>query len=233
MPYKSFAITIRPRLGLNGDFDDAIMKWFRSHKLSAYVHEMEDEARHLHGQIWLEEPKDINDIRKAIYRISKKCLDPQGEWTPAAQRVQCGGIKIAYNDDFCKKYMNKDCIELEYANQPVLNTSTYYPSAEEQLKAQKKATRVADAYFNRLKDLWLEKNKNYTEWQFTSVDIADFYYDQMFRDKTIAVICDSRQRKQKAECLYHYIYPNNDKTMVLTEKAIDQYNLLKDFTKTT
>ena len=49
----SFCITVRPKNGLHNEYDEAVMKYIKKQNYGAYVHEMEDEARHLHAQIWL------------------------------------------------------------------------------------------------------------------------------------------------------------------------------------
>ena len=79
----SFCITVRPKNGLHNEYDEAVMKYIKKQNYGAYVHEMEDEARHLHAQIWLtpqRENHDINSIRKALFRIGQK-FDP--DWSPS------------------------------------------------------------------------------------------------------------------------------------------------------
>ena len=183
---------------------------------------MEAEARHLHAQIWI--PKtDRNNIRKALFRIAEK-HDP--DWGSASKKVLSNGVRYCYNDDFINEYVTKDS-ELEYSNIPE-DTFSYYPSEEEQEKLQAKK-KCADAYFDRLKDLWLEQNPDYQieNYIISQMDVALFYYDQMFKDKVVAVVRDDRQRKQNAKCLYHYIYPSEapKKEMVATAEQIEQYNI--------
>lgn len=180
---------------------------------------MEDEARHLHAQIWI--PKtDINNIRKALYRIAEK-HDP--DWSPASKKVLSSGVKYAYNDDFHHKYMTKESM-IPYYNIPE-DTKDYYPSEEEQAEAKKKAKRVADAYFNHLEEMWIELNPDYEEFHPIKQlkDISMFYYDQMFVTKTIAVIRDARQRKQNAKCLYNYVFKPRHLDMVMTDADIELY----------
>lgn len=225
---SSYAITVRPKNGLHNEYDEAIIKWIKHFTYSCYVHEMEDEARHLHAQIWI--PKtDINNIRKALYRIAEK-LDP--DWGPASKKVLSSGVKYSYNDDFYTKYMTKDLAPelnsmLPYYNIPE-NTEEYYPSEEEQAAAKKKAKRVADAYFNHLEEMWIEHNPDYDEFHPIKQlkDISMFYYYQMFINKTIAVIRDARQRKQNAKCLYNYVFKPRDLDMVMTDADIELYRQL-------
>lgn len=225
---SSFSITVRPRLGLHNEYDEAVIKYITKHQYHAYVHEMEHEARHIHAQIWI--PKSNQDnIRKALFRIGEK-FDPT--WDPASKKLLSGGVRIAYNDDFVEKYMAKE-------NKPIMNlpdnTSDYYPSKEEQAKAMAKAKRCADPYFNHLKELWFEQFPGYNEIEpeILLYDIAMFYYDQMFRYKNIAVIRDARQRKANAKCLLHYIYPGGatKSEMMLSEIDRDLYVQKKDLKK--
>lgn len=216
---SSYAITVRPKNGLHNEYDEAIIAYIKKHPYSAYNHELTDEARHLHAQIWI--PKtDINNIRKALFRIAEK-LDP--DWSSASKKVLSNGVKFAYNDDFYNDYMTKDS-ELEYSKLPE-NTFDYYPSEQEQAEAKKKASRVADAYFNHLQEMWTEQNPDYKEQIPIKQlkDISMFYYCQMFISKTIAVVRDHKQRKQNAKCLYHYIFKHRDLDMVMTQDDITHY----------
>ena len=225
----SFCITVRPLDGLHGDYDDAIMKFIQKQNYGVYVHEMEDEARHLHAQIWLttdREQHKIDNIRKALFRIGQK-YDPN--WSPAAKKVLSKGVKYAYSNYFVEKYMTKDNT-IEYDCRPE-NPDDYYPSLEEQEEAKKKATRVADAYFDHLAREW---NEHYPDYEFnfhtTIFDVAKFYYDLMFKEKKIAVIRDDKARKQNAKCLLHYLFPHQQSIMelVMTKEDREQYLLFKD-----
>ena len=224
--YKSYAITIRPKNGLHNELDDSVIAWICKHPCYRYVYEMEGEARHLHAQIWLDKPLQIDSIRTAYYRIAK-IHDP--DWSPASKRVACQGIKIAYNE--WKDYLNKtnDSIHKLPTNPPP-DDDSWYPSLEEQEKAQRSKDRNADAYFHRLRELWLEYNPDYVTHQFTNVDVATFYYQMMFDEKKIAVVRDHKMRKNNTTCLLHYIYPGIDSilNLVMTDKDIELYKLLKD-----
>ncbi len=221
MPTKerSYVLTIRPRNGLHNEYAIAVENYVRKFPYGAYVYEMEHEARHIHAQIFLEKHTDINDIRKALFRIAEK-TDP--DWSEGSKRVLSQGVVHAYNDDWTHKYCTKDG-DLPYCNFPE-DTQPYYPDKATQEKAMASRQRVADAYFNRLKDLWHERPDGATRHPFSHVDVALFYYDQMFKDKTIAVVRNDRDRKSNARCLFHYIFPHaNALEMVLSQTDIDNY----------
>jgi hypothetical protein len=187
---------------------------------------MEHEARHLHGQIFTAKPMDINNIRKALFRIAEK-HDP--DWSNASKKVISGGVKYAYNDEFISTYMTKDG-DLAYSSLPE-DTQPYYPDSATQEKAMKSKERVADAYFSRLAALWAERPDSSTRHPFSHVEVAQFYYDQMFKHKTIAVVRNDRDRKSNAKCLFHYIFPHaSGLEMVLTQSEIEEYNGYKQYT---
>lgn len=219
---QSICITVRPKNGLHNEYSMAIEKYLRKQQYSIFVYEMEAEARHLHAQMWGK--YKINNVRKALFRIAEQ-HDP--DWSPASKKVLSQGVKFAYNDYFHEHYLTKD-------NKPVHvsipeDTKIYYPSLAEQEEIRRKATRVADAYFDHLKTEWIERNPEYEYHQFTNIDISKFYYDMMFKDKVIAVIRDDRQRKQNTKCLLHYIFPGHASKldMTLSQKDIDEYMLFK------
>jgi hypothetical protein len=58
---------------------------------------MEGESRHLHAQIFTNDPKRRSDICRRLERIQAK-HDP--DWSTASKRVLFSGIKVAYNDKY-------------------------------------------------------------------------------------------------------------------------------------
>jgi len=222
--FRSYCITVRPKNGLHGSYAEAIEKYIRKQTYYVYNYEKTDEARHIHAQIWFEEAVRKTNIQTALKRIAEK-QDP--DWGPASRKVLVSGVKIGYSDAFFEEYIQKDGqVQMENWNPPT-DTDQYYPTEEEQSKAQAKAN-CKDSYFFHLKELWHENNPGYDLHQFTNVDIAEFYYQQMFQAKTIAVIRDAKQRKQISKALNHYIYPYEFawKEMVLSDKDIELYQLL-------
>lgn len=216
----SFAITVRPKNGLHNEYDAHIIKWLEKQQYFAYVHEMEHEARHLHAIIWGK--YCINNIRKTLFRFASKY---DADWGPASKKVLSSGVKFVYNDMFHTEYMIKDGPYDNSCLPP--DTLPYYPTEEEQEEIKKKSTRVADAYFHHLKEEWDLHNPDYVPHQHTNVDIAYFYYDLMFKQKKIAVLCDDRVRKQKCKALLHYIFPCHEskKDMFLSKNDIEIFNI--------
>lgn len=107
--FKAFALTIRPRGGIpkDGDLQKALEKWLYKFSYQLFSYEMEGKDRHLHAQIFSDDPKRRSDICKMLERIQAK-HDP--DWSPASKKVLQQGIKIAYNDKYLD-YILKDTDE--------------------------------------------------------------------------------------------------------------------------
>ena len=203
--FKSYCITVRPKAGLHGSYAEAIEKYIRKQKYFVYNYEKEDEARHIHAQIFFDDPVRKSNIQTALKRIAEK---HDKDWDPASRKVLVSGVKIAYNDNFMDNYITKDS-EVETLNwNPPADTEDYYPSEAEQNAVQARAN-ARDQYFHRLSELWHLRYPDYTVHSNTLKDIGLFIYDQMFIDRMIPVIRDDRQRKQIVKAAMHYIYPYN------------------------
>lgn len=207
--YKSFCITVRPRGGLHGEYDEAVVKYIRKQLYYVYNYEKEAEARHIHAQIFFDEPVRKSNVQTALKRIAEK---HDKDWSPSSRKVLVSGVKIAYNDNFMDNYITKDGdINLENYKPPDA-TQDYYPSEEEQAQAIAQAGAV-DQKFHRLKQLWELEHEEYIEHQKTLKDVGHFIYKLMFEDKLIDVIADDRRRKQLVKALTHYIFPYNSSVM--------------------
>ena len=66
--FRSYAFTIRPLMGVKQKLEDGVVKWLSKHK-GFLCSEMEDEARHLHGVIYLDTPKTKGDLNKSLESI--------------------------------------------------------------------------------------------------------------------------------------------------------------------
>lgn len=203
--FKSFCITVRPRNGLHGGYAEAVEKYIRKQIHYVYTYEKEEEARHIHAQIWFDEPVRKANIQTALKRIAEK---HDKDWSAPARKVLVSGVKIAYSDNFMDNYITKDGeIDMDHYNPPD-DTEKFYPTKEEQEKAIAEAE-CADKTFHKLKQIWELENPEYIEHQKTLKDIGLFIYKLMFETKVIAVIKDDRQRKQLVKALTHYIFPYN------------------------
>lgn len=225
--YNSYAFTVRPRNGVQSDSDlqIAILKWCQKQDYYFLCAEKEEEERHLHGQIWLQEGRKKGAIVKSLVRIQEQ-NDP--DWSSASQKVLSAGVKIGYSSDFVENYLSKEDNWLLNNPPPTNLEHLYYPSIEEQNKVKNKANAV-DLTYHRLLELW----KDYEKYTFRNKDqpitkhaIGEFLYTVMFCKKLIKVQPDSRKRLQTRDCLYHYIigHPCGDRT----EKWRDMFTTQKE-----
>ena len=204
--FKSFGFTVRPKNGLKTDLEDALRKWILKQPFYAYNIEMEDEARHLHAQVWYDEPKSKGDLTKALFRIQSRYDD---DWGNASKKVLSSGVKIAYNDKFME-YMSKDSPLIEDC--PPDCTDDFYPSEDEQ-NAVMERSRASDARYHRF--LIMFKESTWYSEESAELDaghisgkarVADWLFDAMFISKTIPVVQDNRIRCQMITSLTFYCY---------------------------
>lgn len=218
--YKSWAFTIRPRDGVEKDspLQVAIIKWCMKQDYYFLCAEGIDEARHLHGQIWVDEPRDKGTINKSLERICEKHVTT---WDTAQKKVLRGGTKIAYSSDFIETYLSKE--DNWILNACPENEEDYYPSEEEQTKV-KNAANAADKKYNRLSQKFKEANPDWMNYA-CAVDrrylTAKFLSDAMFKSKTEMVIQDKRNRVALCQCLTAYIWETRDISMFMTDNEYE------------
>lgn len=157
--YKSFAITIRPRNGVvaGGTLEKAIIKKMEKYDFASIFSEKEEEARHLHCQIWVSKAVAIGTIKTAMVRISER-EDP--DWSDASKKVLRSGIKIAYSDwilDYCESNeLKTDKSECLMHRVPPM-TSSYYATEEEQEKIIEGSKSANQTYFKLKLALYTEE----------------------------------------------------------------------------
>lgn len=206
--HKSLAFTIRPRDGVksDGSLEQSVIKYITKHK-GFVCSEKEEQARHLHGQIFYdtERGKSIAEFKKILMTYQEKDLNRP--LTPA-EKKHGFRIKIAYSDEYYSEYCAKEDGML-YEDMPD-DTSSYYPTKEEQDKAQAKANAVDRKYF-ALEEKYNIYSNNVPPKGLK--DIARFLYDAMFTSRTIHVIEDPKKRKQTINSLYEYILKDNSRAV--------------------
>lgn len=219
MSYKSYCFTIRPRIGLSKLTEEGVLKWLKKQPYAYATIEMEDEARHLHGQIWLDEPRMRGVVNKSLRLICEKTID---DWNSAQAKVLSSGTKIAY-DDFYTSYLidNEKKVDDEVSmiidNVPD-KTGDYYPSEEEQ-QAVQDSNNAIDKRYHRL-------NEEYTKWSgyekdWTLWNVSLFIEEVMFKSKTIPVIQDARVCRQLVKCLHAYHYERMNMDHFMGEKDLE------------
>ena len=199
--FNSYAFTIRPRSGVGEEiqfkFEKFLTKNFKYYFLCA---EKEDEARHLHGEVWFEKSRKKGDFVKSLKRVHERC-DP--EWSPASVKGLASGVKIAYSKEWIEDYLTKE--DDWILNNPPDYEDKYYPSQEEQESVKAKANAV-DHTFHHWSELY--KESEYSQLPLSTENVAKWFHDAMFVSKKIKVQVDPKKRIQNRDCLYQYIKAN-------------------------
>ncbi len=225
--YQSFAITVRPRLGITDVTIDAFKSWLSLQNYAVAVLEMEDEARHLHAQIWLEEKnkRTKDDVRKAVKRICERTIK---DWDPAQTRVLRDGIKPAYSDWYLEYLVDNDDKRNDHTNviidNPPDKTEQYYPSEEEQ-EAVRLCSSATDPRFFKMEQ---DANKYFQEKQLdiTIKNVAKWLCYVMFEERTMKVLVNQRDRTAVCKTLYAYM-TKSDNTELFLEKSVEDKKLDK------
>lgn len=224
--YKSFALTIRPRAGITNDTIEAFKNWLLKLDYSVAVTEMQDEARHLHAQIWLNEGRTKDDVAKAVKRICERTIP---DWDATQSKVLRGGIRISYSDWYLEYLVDneeKGCVEIDniVTNNPPDKTECFYPSQEEQ-EAVKAVTNAADPRFLSMEqecNKYLVKNNM----PLTIINVATWLCYAMFQERTMKVIIQQRDRTALCKTLFAYMTKSTDTSLflekTLAEKKEDQ-----------
>jgi len=214
--YHSWTFTIRPSNGVQQDskLQTAIIKWCEKQDYYFLCAEGSDECRHLHGQIWIDSPREKGDVTKALKRIYERTIEP----TPAELKVLAGGVKIAYSRDFVENYLSKE--DGWILNNPPEDEDKYYPSQEEQEKVKNSANAV-DKKFHRYSEMFKEHNPDYKEINGDlkrKVYMSKWIAKAMFKDKIIPVISQKKHKTELMENLKAYVWDEASIKMFLTEK---------------
>lgn len=203
--FRSFCITIRPKNGLSDKLLEALIKKVKKYSFGFICTEKEDEERHAHIQIWLDKKTTKGVISTDFQRTQSK-LDP--DWSEDANRVFRKGIDIAYSDwylDYC--IMNGDKIDTEASNivfeNIPSNTLEYYPSEDDQKKALAKSKSANKQYFS-LKEKFINDGWE-LQYKGDMHTVGTFIYTEMFKNDTIPIIKDPKQRRWLVNCLLKYI----------------------------
>ena len=199
--FRSFAFTIRPSLGVKIALEEGVIRWLS--RYSGFLcAEMDGEARHLHGVIYLETSKTKGDINKSLESVCSRKVD---DWNSSQNIVLRRGTKICYNDDFITEYLAKED-NILYSNIPE-NTSDYYPTLEEQKAIMAKSNAVDQRFhqweidFNKSK--YRKKAKKLP--QCAILFVAQFLEDMMFCCRKYPVVTDPKKRKEYARALLMYV----------------------------
>ncbi len=223
--YNSFAFTVRPTNGLikGSNLENAIISWCKKQDYYFLCSEKEDEARHLHGQIWNYNSSNKSVVTRALKRMYEKHLE---DCNPAQLKVLSSGVKIAYSKDWTEEYLSKEDGWL--LNNPPEQEHLFYPSLEEQEKV-KASTNAVDKYFHRLSELFKDKYPEYKTFKndYYKEKVIDFLNDAMFISKTITVIREKRKRIELRDSLHYYLF-GGSRHAFMTQEEIEKSDSYKE-----
>lgn len=218
--HKSWCVTIRPVAGIC-DARIALYKKWALRQAGAYgVLEGLGETRHLHLQLFFEEPRSKGDVNKAIQRIFERL-----ETQPNEIRVLRRGTRIAYNLDFIETYLQKEeGREVVVDNVPE-KPDDYFPTDEEQERVKRVSTAV-DAYMAGLNEKLLVflQDKYHTDMVFEA-GVRHFLGDAMYCSRTMRVIRDPRILQSTVTALTRY--GSKDEYALCDDKQWEYLELLK------
>lgn len=250
MDYKAIAFTFRPKNGASqGEQENCIINWVKSQDYGFLVAEKEGSERHYHGQLFFNQSRKKDSVRKFFVNHLKKY-----ELYYSGTQIKVAlNIKGAVNDGFIEDYIldNKDKIndncEILVNNIPD-NTQEYYPSNEVveklsnyNLAKDKLLFELEEQYhefiINNINEFIVESchhhaiEKNLYQWK-----NYDEYYHVMrfclniwFVDRTRIVPKRKIDRLEFCKTLYYYIIGKRNNHLmlresILSEKEVENYN---------
>lgn len=196
---RSFAFTVRPISGVapDSDLEKSFRKLFIKYP-GFLVAEKSDIERHLHGQLFFQNPRTKSDFNRDFpVKLCKKHLI---DWSPQQERVLKMGTKIAYSNDFYTEYTNKGDSELLEDNFPP-DATDFYASQDEQDKIKARAN-AKDAKYHHLAELYQNSENSCVP---TYENVAKWLYSAMFVEKTIKCVEDKRKLFQVVNTLTEYL----------------------------
>ena len=208
MKYLCYAITIRPKYGVN-EIDFKIVDNFLSKCEYYYViTEKTGESRHIHAVLYLKKEQRISDFNRWWCR--KYTTPDQKERGIYKYMFQS---KVCYNDDFYEEYLQKDdetCV-----------IQSKMPEKDTRLKYYKDIvikSKVIDYQMDKLEKMWNgEEGKNYG-WNDTSQNplhirirkadvnsVERFLCNLMFNLRRIKVVQNATKMRRLCKTLVAYI----------------------------
>lgn len=203
---KSYAVTIRPRDGITDDHITRFMKWVR--KACEYYHvvtEKTDHERHVHAGLFLKSSASRSNVVTQMTRMFDGLSSEE-------KRVLRNGIKIMYNGDFIKNYLDKDDGTVVVASSlpEVACMEAYFPPKPQPKVSQAKK---CSHYYHELETLWYTYNGPTVE--VNSLTCRDFLFRMMYSDRVLAVIRDDKQIIQVSRHLTRWLNKADSSSIVL------------------
>lgn len=199
--FKSYGITIRPKIGIDDNLLKKIDKSLDSFDHHFIVAEKEGVERHIHAQIWNNVSLRKGDLKKKLTRICEK-----EEWWDVYHKRYCIDINICYNDwldNYCIDNETKgDPVEIISRGDPEL-TEIYYPSKKEQEFIINKSRSKNLKYFELKHKLINDPLYIQEYWEFNHT--AKWVLDQMYQKDELIIIECHKRRKEFIKSFHWYL----------------------------
>lgn len=194
--FQSYALTIRPMDGITDSQISLTTKWIKRN--CDYYHIVTEKTgteRHVHAGIFLKTPKTRSNISQMLMQLFK-------DLTTTEKSVLRKGIRIMYNGDFVKNYLNKDddTLVIESSLPEQGHMESYFPPKPE---PKDSTTKKCSLYYHELERLWFEHRGPATE--VNTLTTRDFLFDVMYNKRVLPVIRDDKQIIQVSRHLTRWL----------------------------
>lgn len=205
IPFKTYAVTVRPSDGITDPQIEKFVKWVKRH--CVYYHvvtEKDGSQRHIHSGLVLKEPKLKTNVTAMLKGLFKQMSTDE-------HRVLSRGVKIMYNDDFIQQYLDKDddTVVIESCLPESGTLESFYPPKPTTPEVPRKCS----AYYHELEALWYKHQAPHHD--VNTMCVRDFLFKMMYSDRVIPVIRDDKQIIQVARHLVRWIKKADASTIVL------------------
>lgn len=205
--FKTYAITLRPRDGIDDDAVAVVTDWVR--KRSEYYHivtEKTGSARHLHAALYLRLEITKSNMNTLLCRLGKKIGLDNDELS-----VLRKGLKILYSNDFVSTYLDKDDdTEVIVSCLPEYKfLESWYPPKP--LPLNKKKLQRHSKYYWELEALWFQHKRPIDE--VNTQNIRNFLFNMMYCKRLIPVLKDDKTIIQTAKHLSRWINRKDESTI--------------------
>lgn len=206
MKVKSFAVTFRPIDGVSECQISTMEKWVR--KKCRYYHLITEKTgldRHIHCGMILQEESTLSNLKTTLSRLFKELSGPE-------VRVFRQGIKVMYNIDFIKNYLDKndDTVVIASNLPEVSHLESFFEPIPVAVPVKKEKH---SSYYVVLEGLWLKHVSPSVE--VNTRTTRDFLFDMMYAQRLINVIADDRKIIQVARHLTRFLKRSTQSTIEL------------------
>ncbi len=227
---KAFAFTFRPHPmdGLNSSFNLWLKTYLQKQDFCFLVQEKQDEKAHYHGVIM----NKVSKTKYSIYRAFSRYIESHKTNFPNTIPKHAIKIDYCYNDDWVNVYLDpdnadskikfghkqEDYSEVKIKNLPK-DTSTFYPTQEEQLKFQQ----MKNKEMKRKNELYIDlaekfESSKYRGYKYPEA-VSAFLFDLSYKEHELPLLRDKRASRTLSEKVFYTLIAD---TATLNDK-IDMF----------